>query len=52
MKCRHCSAPRATLLFNIQLCCESRKKRRIWLCEKCDANIQSWVMHFLHLEAK
>ena len=52
MKCRHCDAPKATMKFNLQLCCEGRKKRRIWLCEECDAELQRRIVAFLNLKPR
>lgn len=49
MKCRHCNAPKANMLFNMQLCLEGRKKRRIWLCEKCDASLQLRLLKFFNI---
>jgi len=50
MKCRHCNTSGVTALFNLQLCCEGRKKRRIWLCQKCDAEIQRRMVRFFNLK--
>ena len=49
MKCRHCEAPKADMHFTVRLCCEGRKKRSIWLCEKCDAELQRRIVRFLNL---
>ena len=50
MKCRHCGKSGVDALFEVRLCCEGRKKRRIWLCEKCDEELQHQIIIFFNIK--